>query len=104
MVLVVVLKSFGTEPLVVVLVPTICSKTDQTGPRQHYRQDARNRPWNLRSLFAGRGTAPAKWGHVSVVGQDFFFNAIAERHSARRHVRRYVEDPAPCDNVLSVLA
>ncbi len=24
--------------------------------------------------------APAKWGQVSVVSQDFFFNAIAERH------------------------
>ncbi len=30
--------------------------------------------------FLQEGTAPAKWGQVSVVGQDFFFNAIAERH------------------------
>ncbi len=30
--------------------------------------------------FLHEGTAPAKWGQVSVVGQDFFFNAIAERH------------------------
>ncbi len=30
--------------------------------------------------FLHDGTAPAKWGQVSVVSQDFFFNAIAERH------------------------
>ncbi len=30
--------------------------------------------------FMQEGTAPAKWGQVSVVSQDFFFNAVAERH------------------------
>ncbi len=30
--------------------------------------------------FMQEGSAPAKWGQISVIGQDFFFNAIVELH------------------------